>query len=284
MPYILDYYDFINESLRYSKGINQKTVIKIQKEIKESLLSLFRISENDMSFIGSAGKRDKNDLSKNINLAIDVNKLLKTNNINLSELNSFVKNEFKRLGISTQEDGNKLIASWKNKKESIDLVIQFTENLDWVKFSRYSPSIMLKESKYPGKYREAVFAGLSRVLEKKIVSYFDTNESVREYETYRFNPDDGLCIYRKSFEGKNGKLKQPILLESSKRIFCDEPNEFVKMLFGDKYNIDDVKTFESCIEIINSKDFKFSKRKNEVLKKIKQEIVGLQLTVPENLM
>ena len=190
----------------------------------------------------------------------------------------------KRLGYSASEDNGKITVSWKHKKESIDLILQLTENIEWVKFSRYSPSQMLKESNYSGKYREAVFAGLARVLEKRIVSYLDTNESVKEYETFRFDSDTGLCIYRKSFEGKNGKLKSPILLESSKRIFIDEPDDFVKTVFGDKYSAKDVKTFESCMEIINSKDFKFKKRKKEVVAKIKQELVGRQLTIPENLM
>ena len=91
------------------------------------------------------------------------------------------------------------------------------------------------------------------------------------------------CIVNKSFEGKNGVLKSARLIENSKRIFTDDPNEFAKIVFGEKFTSANLMTFEQCLDVINSQDFKFSKRRKEVISKIKQELINLQLEIPENL-
>ncbi len=283
--YLLELPEFLNESLRYSKGVDQRTVLKIQKEIQESLMPMLRISESSYAFIGSAGKKKKSsDLSYNINVALDVKTLMKENNLELEECNNFIKEELKRLKYSCTEDNGKIIVNWSSKKESAEVRFQLVENLDWIKFSRYSPDLKKNESAYIGKYREAVFSGIARVGKKEVVSYLDSNESVKEYEEFTFVVDEGLCVVTKSFEGKNGILKTPRLLENSKRLLTDDPEEFAKILFGDKFKSEDISTFEKCLKAIESKEFKFAKRRPEIYKKVKQEMVNLRLTIPEGLM
>jgi len=279
--YLLNIDDFLNEALRYSKGLTQDKVSIVKKDIEEYLIDLLRIDKDSYTFIGSSGKLKKSEISYNVNLAISEQKLMDKNNLEENEIFDFIKSQLKRLNIKSDDSDGKIVFNWNLKKDFIEVRLQIVENLEWIKFSRHSPNLMLKESKYPGKYREAVFSAISKVAKKKIVSYFDTNENVKEYSTYRFYVDDGLCIVNKSFEGKNGKLKKAKLLESSKRVLTDDPKEFVKIIFGDKYKPEDVSTFEQCLKIIESKEFNFYKRRDEIKNRIKQELINLNLSVPE---
>lgn len=286
---MLNFIEFVNESLVYSEGIKQKDVPKTQKFLKENLLQLLRITENDISFIGSAGKKKNLDeYSHNINVAIDLNKLLKENNLDIEDLETFIPLQFKRINVKPVKENNKFIFKYPingnfKRKDSVEVHLELVENLEWISFSRYSPNLRKNESKYTSKYREALFNAIVKTVNKKIVSYFDMNEKVKEYETYYYSTSEGLGIAIKSFEGKNGVLKKSILLENSKRIITSDPKEFTKILFGEKYEPKDIMTFEQCINIIKSKDYIFSKKSKAIIEKLKSELVGFRLEIPENI-
>jgi len=280
---------FVNEVKKYSAGIRETHVAKTHAHILETLKSLFRINENTIAFLGSAGKKkDKTAYNHNLNVAVDVTVLSKKNKLEEDEVIPFIKAELKREGIKCEEKDNDLILEWpiigSRKKETVNLQFQLTENLEWVKFARYSPDLKLKESEYVGKYREAVLHATAKVAKKEVKSYFNTNEMVKEYEVYYFDAKEGLGIVTKSFEAKNGVLKKALILEDSKQIYSDKPDDVVKILFGESFTAEDISTFEKCLETIDSKKFAYPKKRKYLKKKITQEIVGFNLTVPEGIM
>jgi len=290
MSYFKSYYSFVNESLTYSKGIKQSDVLKTQENILETVTSLFRIPEDKFAFIGSAGKKkDLDDYSSNINLAVDINSLKEENNLDVEEINDFIKNQFKRINLQCEINEDVILIKWHingddKLNEYVEVLLQLTDSLEWIKFSRYSPNLNENESEYVGKYREAVFKAISKTIKKDIVSYFDTNENVKEFEVYYYDSNLGLGVATKTFEGKNGILKKSLLLEKSKRILTKDPKEVVNVLFGESFAPDDVNTFEKCLEAIKSKDFQYPKKRDSIMKKIKKEIVEFRLEIPESLM
>jgi hypothetical protein len=283
------YIEFLNESLSISNGIKQKDVPKTQKILIENILNLLRLTENDVAFIGSAGKKKlAEDLSNNINVAVDLNNVLKENNLELEDLEKFIQLQFKRINIKVVKENNKFIFKFPingnfKKQNNVDIHLELVENLEWIKFSRYSPNLRKNESEYTSKYREAVFHALVESLDRKIISYFDTNEKVKEYQKYYYSHSEGVGVVSKTFEGKNGVLKKSIILESSKRIVTSNPQEFVEMVFGKNIKIEDVSTFEKCLNIINSKNFEFKKKIETIKENIKSKLIEFNLEIPENL-
>lgn len=291
LNYFDDYQKFfgLDETKKYSNGIKESQVNKTQDHIKDTLLSLFRIKNESLAFIGSAGKKkDRKAFNQNLNVVINVTELKERNKLDSDGVFNFIKEQLKREGLDCYEKNNKIIIEYpingNKKNENIDLICQLSENIEWVKFSRYSPNQRVNESKYTGKYRESVFNAICKVVKKDVKSYFNTNEMVKEFEVYHFDVDEGLCIMTKSFEAKNGVLKRAIILEDSKQIYSDTPDEVVKILFGESFTTEDVKTFEKCLETIKSRKFAYPKKRKEIMTKLKHEIVNFNLVMPEGLM
>lgn len=288
MYYLLSYEEFLNESLKYSQGIKQYQVEGTVKHIKEQLLSLFRLDEESIAFVGSAGKRGEKVLSYNINLGLNHKKLLENNKLNNEELYEFVEKQFKRVGVDCEIDENKrqVIVDWPvegdDKKGKVELRLKLTENLKWLQFARHSPKEG-EESKYHSKYREALFEAIANTIKMDIVEYFDTKDSVKEYETYTLDVEDGLHIVNKSFVGKHGILKKAEVLEESKRLATDDPNKFTHILFGNQYKPEDIMTLESCMKIVNDSSYVHKKKRKRIFEKFKQNLVRLRLEIPEKI-
>lgn len=289
MNYIISYEKFkLNESLKYSSGINQQNVPETIQHIKDNLLPLLRLKEENVAFIGSAGKKINQEQSYNINLGIEIKILLENNDIDDNDVFEFIKNQVKRLkyDIDVFKEKNRIVISWPisglNEKH-IELHLQLSNNLDWLKFIRYSPDLNKNESKYTGKHREFLLETISNNLEKKIINYFK-EDVVKDYEKYELKYDEGLTKVTKSFEGKNGYLKEPRYIEESRRLITNDKNEFVKILFGENYKSEDLMTFEKVLDAFNSKEFPHKKKREKIKKIFKNKLSSFQLTIPEGLM
>lgn len=290
MNYILNYQQFkLNENLNSSEGITNDSVPFFKKNISKNLTQLLRVSKKDISFVGSSGKGLKEELCSNINICIDKNKLMKENKLEQKDIKEFVEKQFKRLGndFKYDEEEETIIVTWPSKSRMksgiVEAVIHLTEHVDWMNFSRYSPDINEGSSKYKGKYREALLKAIVECKKQEIIAYFDEKDSVKEYTEYEFSRKKGLYSVTKSFEGKNGVLLKPIILESSKKKITDKPEEFVKIIFGEDAIAENFMTFEQCLEEIKTNK-KFSKSKNKIIEKFKKNIIGMRLVVPEGLM
>lgn len=289
MQLIQKYWDFINESSKHSFGIKQKQVEKTISHIKEHLISLLRLDEESIAFVGSAGKRDQKEISYNINLGLHKKTLLEKNNVDKTEIFEFIEKQINRLGYDCKinEDKKEVSVDWPIEgdvdKGTIELKLKLSDNLKWYNFARYSP-IEGEESKYYSKYRHALFEAIAETIKTDIVEYFDVKDSVKEFEQYILDIDEGLHLVSKSFLGKHGVLKKAEIIDETKRMVTDDPVEFTKILFGKDVKPEDVMTLEKCMKIIKNDDYIHKKKRKRIFEKFKRKLVGMRLVIPEGLM
>lgn len=282
---IKNFTEFINEGLIYQKGHNQSFVNQAKKQFSKDFKDLFRVSENSFSFIGSAGKKKKDELSFNVNFGLSVSEISEKNNIDdKKKLSEFIKEQLKRIKCDCEIlENNKLIINYPYKDKILEVHVKLTNNLDFLSFSRYSPLNDGVESKYTGKYRELLFKSITENIKKDIVEYFDDKNTVKEFQQYLYEEEDGLFVIHKSFVGKNGLLKKSIALPESKRLITDNIDEFTKILFGKKIKKEDLMTLEGCINALQSKSFAYPKKYNVIIESFIKKIKSRNLEVPEEL-
>lgn len=282
MKYILEYNSFsILESEDYVllSGIKQKDVHIIKDDIIKNLLPLLLLKEEDLFFAGSAGKlSDPEEISKNINIIIDSKSLIDSNNFDISVLD-FLKSQVDRLKYnSVIKDNDSLLVDWPFNDMNIDVIIHPSLNYDWIKFTRYCPDILNGESEYNGKYREAILSAITESINKKIVSYDDQNDNVREYSKLIFDRNRGMYIIHKSFLGPHGTLTKAYEVKGSRKLITSNPDKFVNILFGDDITKDDLMTFENILDIIKDQDYKFYNKLHQIKSRFYKNCMKLNIT------
>jgi len=189
MLHVLDYKSFVIESQRYISEITQEEVPKIIEEIKAKLLPYLNIGEENISFIGSAGKLKAGEISYNINLAICEKTLIENNIDETTGLKlepgktlNYIKEVAGNLGYQCVLSNKKLLLDWpmaqRKLKGVVEVRIQTTPNLEWLNFTRHAPNLN-EDSEFPGKYREALLQSIVESIQKKILSYSDNKGTIR---------------------------------------------------------------------------------------------------------
>lgn len=280
MKYILDYNKFlIFEKYDYSliTGLNQSDILIVKDDIINNLLPLFLLKEEDIFFSGSSGKlKNLNDISTNVNVIIDKVKFIENNNIE-GDISDFFKSQIKRLKYNiTPIDNDAFNIDWPFKDKHIDVIIHISDNFEWIKFARYCPDIRDGESKYIGKYREALLSSIVQSINKKIISYNDNKDNVKEYSTLIFDRDYGVFKIHKSFSGSNGTLTKAIEVKNSKKLITSNPDKFVDILFNN-IDVDDIMTFENLLDAIKSEHFKFPNKFEQIKSRFYKKLTNLNL-------
>ena len=288
--YIPTYEQFTNlvkESLTFTEGIKQRNVPKTIDNIKENLLGLLRLKENDISFVGSAGKKkDPLDISYNINLGVCRKKLIKNNNISEEHALNFVVEQLNRLKYESEidKDKNTINVNWpihgRKQMGYVELKIKVTDNLDWFKFARTIGEYN-ENNKYTSKHRELFFEAIAEEMSKKVREYVDNKGNVKTYDAYMFEAEDGLHIHTKTFLGRNGKLQKSNILEGSKRLVSDKPKKVIEKLLGKNVNPEDVMNFEQIWDCFLAEDFPYKKKRNKIIQKYIKKLSSRNLEIPE---
>jgi len=290
LKYIKNYSTFlITESIQNTNGIKNYLVPKTQKHINKNLSQLLRLNKNSIAFIGGAGKGISEDIINDINVCIDKKELLEQNNLTEDEVYDFIQTQLKRLGIKSEikKDEDRIIAAWPIqgiiKQGIVETSIQLTEHINWVKFSRYSPNLNENESKFKGKYREALIKSIVESMKQEITAYFDDKDTVKEFKEYFYDVHKGLFSITKTFEGKHGILSKAQPIENSKKIVTNDPNEFVKIVFNEKAKPENYLTFEQCWNEFQ-KNKTFNKKRNKIIERFKRILINMKLSLPEGLL
>lgn len=282
-------YESFNESLKESDGIKNQFVPKTNKHIVRTLSSLLNIKKDSVVFVGGAGRGVNEDVYTNINVCLDKSVILKNNNIDESEIYDFIQSQLKRQQLVSEsvEEEDRLLISWpiegSPKKGIIEVCLQLSEATSWIKFAKHSPNLNEGESKYSGKYRQSLLKAIVESIKQEISAYYDDKDVVKEYVEYRFDQYKGLFNVTKTFEGKNGVLSRPVVLENSKKLVTNNPDQFIKVCFGESAESKDFDTFEKCWEAFEKSKF-LQKKKKKITEKFKRNLIGLRLTIPENLL
>jgi len=293
--YLNTYFQFLTEGGHTFKdviGIKQidipDTLKKIEKDILIPLgLEGFNI---DAAVLGSAGKKAKeDDLSGDLDIAISIDKIAANAGISLDEVFNYVNTKCQSLGYRTvSSKGFQLISiayPIKGNEQlgfcQVDLML--STSLEWSKFIYHSPDFRKAESKYKGLYRNILLMVAIKLSEKKIVKFAEDGISPEEIEYLAIRFNQGLVKIRKTFKGKNGLVKSASLLKDYNKFITNVPNDIIHKVFGDKYSIKDVETFEKLYDLIFNKDTKVKNIRNEIKEEVKIVIKKYKLPLPSEL-
>ncbi len=278
-------------AIKLSSRINQKNVFATLEDIYKNVLPEFKIKKTDtehFALLGSAGKKRDDDSSGDLDLAISVPYIqkmfkLKTEEETIKKIEEITlklgrkiyqnfgdkkhsENDFVKISIGlltfslaypiSNVDG-------KQDKQFVQLDLMLSNNIDLVGWSMSAPHY--SESKFKGSDRPILLSSIIKNVDKKIIKK-DVNGEPLVWTRYYFDLKNGLFLIKQERQlGKNGKyLKNYVTTD--KKLITKDKDKLIQFLFGNKHDSNDTKTYEQVWDLLNSKDFKFPNKRNEILK------------------
>jgi hypothetical protein len=283
-------------AIKSSTRINQENVQATLDQISKKLLPLLGISKSDVRNLGSTGKKNLGSSSGDIDLAVDMGKIIKKEkNVNtVDDVFDFIKDKAKSITHELKDlrslgvfsiafpiaDGDD--PERYQSGEYVQLDIMPTDNLKWVEWSFYSPAEW--ESKWKGLYRNELIYNIAKLLGyKPTKQMLDSDGKLvdAEWTRYFFNLSTGLEKGIQSRIGKTKLTKGHKTLEKS--LVVNDPDRVVEMLFGKGFKSSDILTWEDAIKAFNSPKFKLKDKRKELLKLTKDGLIKKGVPVPEEL-
>ena len=288
----------ISESLIIEGGaatggapIPAEYTMDMYNDVVKILSSTFKITKNDARPLGSTGKKKAGDFSGDIDIAVDAAKIGAKFKLKFDEVQDFMfgklKGKFqnvvnmKGLGIIS------FLYPIPNSDKFGQTDIMLSDNLELSSFMFHSPNFIENESKYKGLYRNDLLFSIVKYLPTNIPDeYFEDGKDkgeIKKFTKHTLSQKKGLLTQLKSFEGKLGKTKNAKPVKGGEVQIANVPNDIVKYIFGPKYNVDDIKSFESLYKIILKSDFKHKKILPKVIQNFKDSILKKNLPLPSEI-
>ena len=258
--------------------INQENVEATLKAISTKIIKPLKITNKDIGVLGSTGKRKPGGSSGDIDIAIDANKVLRANAIQIAdELFDFIAGKAKKVSntvvsnkgtgvISLQFPISNTDGKQKNKKVQLDLMI--VDNLDLAKFNFWSPHE--EQSKWKGIYRNIILSSMASVMDFEVLEKGYDENDVEVPTLFRRNFIDlkrGLMRGLQTRIGKSGKLfakgrKQTL----ETKVLENQPEGIIKAILGPAFTVKDAESFESLFKILDHPKYLYRSKKKEIIK------------------
>lgn len=225
--------------------------------------AIIKVPTKDLHKLGSTGKLDT---SGDIDIAIDSNEY--SPNLIRHRLKKYSKGQFKEhKGIKVYSYAVPIRG--EEKKGLVQLDVIFTPNPDWAKFAYHSEGA---DSKYKGAIRAILLSAVANAINQPGMDHIEYDPDDKEITIQAGRKVDlpsGMLRtfqHRPSRNGGLGKSKrlQSIDIDEFKerypnaeikggQITVDDPEKVVKLLFGGKTKVDDVKSAERILQLIKKK-------------------------------
>ena len=258
--------------------INQENVKDTLKSISTGIIKVLKITDKDTGILGSTGKKRPGGSSGDIDIAIDANKVLRANGIQLADqLFDFISNKVSKISKTTVSNKGTGVISleWpitntdgkqKNKKVQLDLMI--VDNLNLAKFNFWSPHE--EQSKWKGIYRNILLASMASAMNFEILEKGYDENNVEVPTLFRRNFIDlkrGLIRGLQTRIGKSGKLfakgrKQTV----ETKVLENQPEGIIKAILGPAFTVKDAESFESLFKILDHPKYLYRSKKKEIIK------------------
>ena len=296
---MINFKEFIKEGGRAVKGsvrINQENVKDTLKSISIGIVRVLKITDKDTGLLGSTGKKRPGGSSGDIDMAIDANKVLRANGIQLAdELFDFIANKVGKISKTTVSNKGTGVISleWpiantdgkqKNAKVQLDLMI--VDNLDLAKFNFWSPSE--EQSKWKGIYRNILLSSMASAMNFETLEKGFDADNIEVPVLFRRNFIDlkrGLVRGLQTRVGKSGKIfasgrKQTI----ETKVLENQPDNIVKAILGPAFTVNDTVSFESLFKILDHPKYLYKNQKKSIIKTFLQVISKAKgLVVPDEM-
>ena len=258
--------------------INQENVEATLKAISTKIIKPLKITTKDIGVLGSTGKRKPGGSSGDIDIAIDANKVLRANAIQIAdELFDFIAGKAKKVSntvvsnkgtgvISLQFPISNTDGKQNNKKVQLDLMI--VDNLDLAKFNFWSPHE--EQSKWKGIYRNIILSSMASVMDFEVLEKGYDENDVEVPTLFKRNFIDlkrGLMRGLQTRIGKSGKLfakgrKQTL----ETKVLENQPEGIIKAILGPAFTVKDAESFESLFKILDHPKYLYRSKKKEIIK------------------
>jgi len=276
--------------------INQENVEATLKAISTKIIKPLKITTKDIGVLGSTGKRKPGGSSGDIDIAIDANKVLRANAIQIAdELFDFIAGKAKKVSntvvsnkgtgvISLQFPISNTDGKQKNKKVQLDLMI--VDNLDLAKFNFWSPHE--EQSKWKGIYRNIILSSMASVMDFEVLEKGYDENDVEVPTLFKRNFIDlkrGLMRGLQTRIGKSGKLfakgrKQTL----ETKVLENQPEGIIKAILGPAFTVKDAESFESLFKILDHPKYLYRSKKKEIIKTFIAVIsISKGLVVPDEM-
>lgn len=283
-------------AIKTSRSIREDEYPATLDSIKQILLPYLGIDENSNEYlvIGSVGKKpNPEDVSGDLDLGFEWIKTAKILGVSTKrEVLDLLSEELKEklpadLGFEPEMNLmiglNILSIGWPIKGDPKFGVVQLDliplSDLEWASFAYYSPDYRRGESKYKSAHRNWLFQSILSAR-KDVITKDETGEPL-DIDTYLFDFSDGLFKTRKSFQGKRGRLKNPVKVDGTQReLITSSPQEFLNFAMGPGFSPDEVKTFEDLLAAIKSPKFKNKQNRSEIGREFKRYLERTPLIMP----
>lgn len=267
------------------KPVNILDLQSTYNYVCDNILNAFNIYKNDITPIGSYGKKRLCDMYGDIDIAININSIINNNkHFNIKEFNvietiynyltlkgfhcSIIK-AFNQISFACPICGN-----IDNGVVQVDFML--SKDLEFSKYAYYSPSY--KESKYKGVYRGFLLMAIVSEFNKKTIM---SNGNIDWYSQYVFRNCSGVWRVTKSMKSKSGNyVKTPII--ENEEFITDYPKEICKLIFGHE-NLKSLLTFESLLSEIMSKNFIHKSKRDQIINKFLYYLKSGKLEIPQEL-
>jgi hypothetical protein len=243
---------------------------------------------DDAAVIGSAGKKLPEATSGDIDIAVSADKIAGALGVSLDKAVFELNTKLMNMGYSTKlvpgftqvSLGAPIGGDPKNGIGQVDLML--TNDLEWSKFIYHSPDFRTAESQYKGAYRNLL---LMAAIGKSFFEATKTTDKgeVAEFKAYVVRLNQGITEVRKSFEGKRGLLKTAQLLKQYDKEVTRQPQGVVDLLFTGNHKPTDIDTYEKLKGLLDSNEFKFPDKLQEIMADFKKKLEDSKLPLPSDI-
>jgi len=265
--------------------IHQANVKPTLEEINNTLFQDLNVNiPKSARLLGSTGKKGPDGESGDIDIAIDVDTIVKENNLSVDEIGDFITKACEEYSEDVVNNtGTGIVScSWKIENEDgkqndefvqLDLMLVKQDVLDFTEFAFWSPQE--GDSEYKGAHRNILLMAIAEMINFKVIEkamdaegvevpaiwerlFLDLRKGLMQGKQTRVSPKSGKLVKgKKTFDKK--------LLSANKE-------EIIDMLLGPDGTEKDVNSFETIVKYMNSDSFPYQDKKKEIFKKAAQEI------------
>ena len=293
---MISFKKFIVEGGNAVKGvtrINQENVAGTMNNIYKEILPKLKLTQKQTASLGSTGKKKAGGSSGDVDLALDLGAIVKSDKavntlddvfdkiVNVAKSSGHDFRDMRSMGLVSisfpikNDDG-------KQEGETVQLDLMPTENLDYSSWAYYSPAEW--ESQWKGLYRNELLYAIARFMDYKTAEKAMDKEGKEvdaSWERNFFDLSKGLLRGKQSRMGKKGLVKSSKTLE--KWLLTMEKEEIVTMLFGPKYKSTMILTWEDAFKAVTDPRFVYKKSIKNILQMTKDGIIKKGYTVPPEL-
>lgn len=265
--------------------INQENVKNTLKDICDRLLPVLKLDRANVAVLGSTGKKLPGGTSGDVDLGIDMKK---SGIKDFKEWSEVVKKEVEKLKLEVNvlHGVHQISIGWpiantdgKQKNKFVQLDLMPVEDLEFNKFSKFTPQEQPNVPYYKSTIRNSIFCAMANVMNAKVLKR-GTVAGVGEDEPvdvirYHYHLEKGLCLrHQIRKEKKDGTYNKTWTIVEDK-LYSSNPQKIIDTFFGKGHSVKDVETPLGAWDLAMKSDLlKDKERRETFFEKMREDLEG----------